>query len=96
MNDRPNMSSLSRKHIVQGCEASLKRLGIETIDLYQIHRFDPVTPMEETLAGADLPDEAWLRSIATFGELNVRQSPAGSSSPNGARVVAVLLFGPPL
>ena len=38
MNDRPNMSGLSRKHIVQGCEASLKRLGVETIDLYQIHR----------------------------------------------------------
>lgn len=48
----------------------------------------------ETLAGADLPDEAWLRSIATFGELNVRPSPAASASPNGARSVAVLLFGP--
>ena len=54
MNDRPNMSSLSRKHIVQGCEASLKRLGVDTIDLYQIHRFDPVTPIEETLAALDL------------------------------------------
>jgi aryl-alcohol dehydrogenase-like predicted oxidoreductase len=53
MNDRPNMSGLSRKHIVQGCEASLTRLGIETIDLYQIHRFDPVTPIEETLAALD-------------------------------------------
>ncbi len=54
MNDRPNMSGLSRKHIVQACEASLKRLGIETIDLYQIHRLDPATPMEETLAALDL------------------------------------------
>ena len=53
MNDRPNMAGLSRKHIVQGCETSLKRLGIETIDLYQIHRFDPVTPIEETLAALD-------------------------------------------
>ena len=53
MNDRPNMTGLSRKHIVQGCEASLRRLGIETIDLYQIHRFDPVTPIEETLAALD-------------------------------------------
>ena len=49
MNDRPNMGGLSRKHIVQACEASLKRLGVETIDLYQIHRFDPETPIEETL-----------------------------------------------
>lgn len=47
--DAPNMGGLSRKHIVQGCEASLKRLGVDTIDLYQIHRFDPHTPMEETL-----------------------------------------------
>jgi len=50
----PNMRGLSRKHIVQGCEASLKRLGIETIDLYQIHRFDPLTPLEETLSALDL------------------------------------------
>jgi aryl-alcohol dehydrogenase-like predicted oxidoreductase len=48
-----NMAGLSRKHIVQGCEASLKRLGIETIDLYQIHRFDSKTPIEETLAALD-------------------------------------------
>jgi aryl-alcohol dehydrogenase-like predicted oxidoreductase len=53
MNDRPNMKGLSRKHIVQGCEASLRRLGIDTIDLYQIHRFDPITPIEETLAALD-------------------------------------------
>jgi aryl-alcohol dehydrogenase-like predicted oxidoreductase len=53
MNDRPNMGGLSRKHIVQGCEASLKRLGVDAIDLYQIHRFDPRTPIEETLAALD-------------------------------------------
>jgi aryl-alcohol dehydrogenase-like predicted oxidoreductase len=47
------MSGLSRKHIVQGCEASLKRLGVETIDLYQIHRLDPHTPLEETLSALD-------------------------------------------
>jgi len=49
MSDRPNMGGLSRKHIVQACEASLRRLGIDTIDLYQIHRFDPATPIDETL-----------------------------------------------
>ncbi|HME89942.1 MAG TPA: aldo/keto reductase [Myxococcaceae bacterium] len=53
MSDGPNMSGLSRKHIVQGCEASLKRLGIEVIDLYQIHRWDLKTPMEETLGALD-------------------------------------------
>ncbi len=53
MSDRPNMGGLSRKHVVQGCEASLRRLGVDTIDLYQIHRLDPKTPIEETLAALD-------------------------------------------
>ncbi|QRN93142.1 aldo/keto reductase [Archangium violaceum] len=53
MGDGPNMRGLSRKHIVQGCEASLKRLGVETIDLYQLHRMDPETPLEETLGALD-------------------------------------------
>ena len=54
MGEGPNMKGLSRKHIQQGCEASLRRLGVETIDLYQIHRSDPHTPLEETLAALDL------------------------------------------
>lgn len=45
----PNMRGLSRKHIVQACDASLRRLGLDAIDLYQIHRFDPDVPIEETL-----------------------------------------------
>jgi len=53
MSDRPNMGGLSRKHIQQACEESLRRLGVETIDLYQIHRLDPNTPVEETLAALD-------------------------------------------
>jgi aryl-alcohol dehydrogenase-like predicted oxidoreductase len=52
--EAPNMSSLGRKHVVQGCEASLKRLGVETIDLYQLHRFDPITPIAETIEALDL------------------------------------------
>ena len=50
----PNMKGLSRKHIQQGCEASLRRLGVETIDLYQVHRFDPRVPLDEMLAALDL------------------------------------------
>jgi aryl-alcohol dehydrogenase (NADP+) len=46
---RPNQSGLSRKRIIAAADASLKRLGVEYIDLYQIHRFDPATPMEETM-----------------------------------------------
>ena len=53
LSDRPNMGGLSRKHIVQACEASLGRLGVEAIDLYQIHRLDPNTPIEETLHALD-------------------------------------------
>lgn len=54
MRNAPNMRGLSRKHIVQACEASLRRLGIETIDLYQIHRFDAAVPIDETLAALDV------------------------------------------
>jgi 1-deoxyxylulose-5-phosphate synthase len=50
MGSGPNMGGLSRKHIEQACEASLRRLGIDTIDLYQIHRLDSDTPPEEMLA----------------------------------------------
>ncbi len=54
MGEGPNMKGLSRKHIQQGCEASLRRLGVETIDLYQVHRSDPHTPLDETLSALDL------------------------------------------
>lgn len=45
----PNQRGLSRKHIVHAIEDSLRRIGTDYIDLYQIHRFDPETPIEETL-----------------------------------------------
>lgn len=45
----PNMSGLSRKRIFTAVDASLQRLGADTIDLYQIHRFDSATPVEETM-----------------------------------------------
>ena len=53
MGTGPNRGGLSAKHIVQSCEASLRRLGLERIDLYQIHRADPGTPVEETLSALD-------------------------------------------
>lgn len=49
MGPGPNDSGLSRKHILQQADESLKRLGMDYIDLYQIHGFDPCTPLEETL-----------------------------------------------
>ena len=49
----PNQQGLSRKHIIQSCEASLRRLNTDYIDLYQIHRWDFTTPIEETLEALD-------------------------------------------
>ncbi|HYW85625.1 MAG TPA: aldo/keto reductase [Spirochaetia bacterium] len=49
MGPGPNARGLSRKHIMEAIDASLKRLGVEYVDLYQIHRWDPDTPLEETL-----------------------------------------------
>jgi voltage-dependent potassium channel beta subunit len=53
MGEGPNDRGLSRKHIIEQCDASLKRLGIDYIDLYQCHRFDPEVPVEETLYALD-------------------------------------------
>jgi len=53
MSKGPNMGGLSRKHIQQACEDSLRRLGVDCIDLYQIHRLDPETPIEEMVAALD-------------------------------------------
>jgi aryl-alcohol dehydrogenase-like predicted oxidoreductase len=47
--DHPNGGGLSRKHIMSAIDASLTRLGMDYVDLYQIHRFDDHTPIEETL-----------------------------------------------
>jgi aryl-alcohol dehydrogenase (NADP+) len=53
MGSGPNQRGLSRKHIHHAIDASLRRLGTDYIDLYQIHRFDYETPMEETLRALD-------------------------------------------
>ena len=54
MGPGPNDQGLSRKHVVEACEASLRRLQTDVIDLYQAHYFDAETPMEETLEAFDL------------------------------------------
>ena len=49
----PNETGSSRAHVIASCEASLRRLRTDHIDLYQIHQFDPETPLEETLSALD-------------------------------------------
>jgi aryl-alcohol dehydrogenase-like predicted oxidoreductase len=53
MGDGPNDAGLSRHHLIAECEASLRRLGTDHIDLYQVHEWDGQTPLEETLEALD-------------------------------------------
>lgn len=53
MGDDPNERGLSRKHIMHAIDDSLRRLGLDYVDLYQIHRFDRTTPIEETIEALD-------------------------------------------
>jgi aryl-alcohol dehydrogenase (NADP+) len=53
LEDGPNTRGLSRKHVMDAIDASLRRLGMDYVDLYQIHRFDRRTPIEETLSALD-------------------------------------------
>ena len=63
-NDKPNQGGLSRLHIMQAVEDSLRRLGTDYIDLYQIHRYDYETPIEETLEALhDLVKSGMVRYI---------------------------------
>jgi aryl-alcohol dehydrogenase (NADP+) len=53
MSDHPNDRGLSRKHVLSSIDKSLRRLGTDYVDLYQIHRLDPDTPIEETLSALE-------------------------------------------
>ena len=53
MGDGPNDAGLSRHHLIAACEASLRRLRADHIDLYQVHEWDGITPLEETLGALD-------------------------------------------
>jgi aryl-alcohol dehydrogenase-like predicted oxidoreductase len=68
MGDGPNDVGLSRKHLGAALDASLKRLGVEQIDLYQMHAFDALTPLAETLRFLD--DATKSGKIAYYGFSN--------------------------
>ncbi len=64
MGGGPNDAGLSRKHIFSGCDASLRRLGTDYIDLYQVHAWDATTPLEETLSAlTDLVRQGKVRYV---------------------------------
>jgi aryl-alcohol dehydrogenase-like predicted oxidoreductase len=64
MGSGPNDAGLSRHHLIRACEASLKRLGTDHIDLYQVHQWDGQTPLEETLnALTHLVDSGKVRYV---------------------------------
>ena len=69
MNDR----GLSRKHIIESCNASLKRLNTDHIDLYQMHRFDHETPLEESLSAFDDLIRAGKVHYIGFSEWNAQE-----------------------
>jgi len=54
MGDGPNDAGSSRHHLIRACEASLKRLNTDVIDLYQLHEWDGLTPLEETMEALDM------------------------------------------
>src|ERR1700685_1421902 len=53
LGDAPNGAGLSARHLTRALDASLRRLGVEAVDLYQVHAFDPWTPLEETVRTLD-------------------------------------------
>jgi aryl-alcohol dehydrogenase-like predicted oxidoreductase len=68
-----NDRGLSRKHIIESCNASLKRLNTDHIDLYQMHRFDYETPLEESLSAFDDLIRAGKVHYIGFSEWNAKQ-----------------------
>jgi len=85
MSSNPNDVGLSRNHIVEGCDISLRRLGTDYIDLYQVHSFDSHTPLEETLRTLDdLVRQGKVRYIgcSNFAGWQLMKALAVSSAQN--------------
>ena len=91
MSDDPNDVGLSRRYIIAGCEASLRRLGTDYVDLFYAHLWDPITPIEETLrAFDDLVTVGKVRyvGVSNFKAWEVMKSLGVSDSHGWARFIA--------
>jgi aryl-alcohol dehydrogenase-like predicted oxidoreductase len=89
--DEPNSVGSSRFHLIRACERSLKRLGTDYIDLYQLHGYDAVTPVEETLSTLDdLVRAGKIRyvGVSNFSGWHLMKSLAVSEKYNLPRYVA--------
>lgn len=87
----PDDVGSSRKHLIAACEGSLRRLGVETIDLYQLHGFDAMTPIEEALGALDeLVRAGKIRYIgcSNFSGWHLMKSLAISDKRGFARYIA--------
>ncbi|MDP9454402.1 MAG: aldo/keto reductase [Actinomycetota bacterium] len=92
MGDGPNDVGLSRKHVISGCEASLRRLGMDHIDLYQVHAWDAATPIEETLQALDdLVRAGKVRyvGVSNFNAWQIMKSVCASEARRLARFVSL-------
>jgi aryl-alcohol dehydrogenase-like predicted oxidoreductase len=90
MGDGPNSLGSSRFHLIQSCEDSLRRLGVETIDIYHMHGFDAITPVEEVVKTLDtLVQSGKVRYIAcsNFSGWHLMKSLAVSDRYGWARYV---------
>lgn len=88
----PNAEGLSRKHLFEACEASLRRLGTDYIDLYQLHRPDPETPLDETLSAlTDLVRQGKVRYIgcSNFRADLIAEAAGISTSRNFERFISL-------
>jgi aryl-alcohol dehydrogenase-like predicted oxidoreductase len=92
MGEGPNDTGLSRKHVTQGCEDSLRRLGTDYIDLYQVHCWDGATSIEETLSAlTDLVRSGKVRyiGVSNFTGWQLMRSLAVSESHGFERFVCL-------
>ena len=95
MGDAPNACGQSRHHLFHAVEASLQRLQLDHIDLYQLHGFDPLTPLEESLAALDdLVRSGRVRYIGlcNMAAWQVMKSLAISERRNLARMASVQAY----